>query len=326
MKVRRIAILTSGGDAPGMNAAIRAAVRVAIAEGFEVFGVLRGYRGLIEGTWRKLELRDVSGVIERGGTMLMTAREPRFRDPDWRKVAYDKLTQGGIDGLIVIGGNGSFKGAYDFFTDFQFPVVCIPATIDNDISGTDYAIGFDTAVNNAISAIDKIRDTASAFERVFVVEVMGRRSGFIALHVGIATGAEVVLIPEIDYPIEKVANDVIEAKRKGKRHVLIIVAEGVASGSSVGDILLKRLEPHGYTDIRVTVLGYIQRGGNPTAFDRLMASRMGAQAVHALARGEAGVMAAFVGQEVVTRKLETAVSGTKKIEPALYELARKLAM
>ncbi len=309
-----------------MNAAIRAVTRTAISEGLEVFGVIKGYTGLIDNKFQKLNLRDVGGIIERGGTVLMTAREPRFHDLEWREKAFENLKKNRIDGLVVIGGNGSFKGAYDFYNDFGFPIVGVPATIDNDIAGTDYAIGFDTAVNNAVDAIDKIRDTASAFERVFVIEVMGRRAGFIALHVGIATGAEIVLIPEIEHPIEKVADDVIKAKKKGKRHVLIIVAEGVASGSSIGDILSKRLEPYGYTDIRVTVLGYIQRGGNPTAVDRMMASRMGAEAVQALLRGESGVMVVLTGKAMKTEPLEIAVTRRKRVERKLYELAWKLSL
>ncbi len=324
--MKRIAVLTSGGDAPGMNAAIRAVTRTAISEGLEVFGVIKGYKGLIENKFQKLDLRDVGGIIERGGTILMTAREPRFLEREWREKAYENLRKNEIDGMVVIGGNGSYRGAYDFYNDFGFPVVGVPATIDNDISGSDYAIGFDTAVNNAVSAIDKIRDTASAFERVFIIEVMGRRAGFIALHVGIATGAEIVLIPEVEHPIEKLANDVIEAKKKGKKHVLIVVAEGVASGSSVGDILLKRLEPHGYTDIRVTVLGYIQRGGSPTATDRMMASRMGAEAVYALLRGEAGVMVVLSGKSIKTEPLDIAINKPKKIERKLYDLAWKLSL
>ncbi len=309
-----------------MNAAIRAATRTAISEGIEVFGVIKGYTGLIEGMFRKLNLRDVGGIIERGGTMLMTAREPRFHEREWREKAYENLKEKLIDGLIVIGGNGSFRGAYDFYNDFGFPVVAVPATIDNDIAGSDYAIGFDTAVNNAVDAIDKIRDTASAFERVFIVEVMGRMSGFIALHVGIATGAEIVLIPEIKHPIEKVAEDVVHAKKKGKKHVLIVVAEGVASANSIGDILLKRLEKYGYTDIRVTVLGYIQRGGNPTATDRMMASMMGAEAVYALMRGELGSMVVLTGKTVKTKPLEIALTRKKRVDRKLYNLAWKLSL
>jgi 6-phosphofructokinase 1 len=290
-KVNRIGVLTSGGDAPGMNAAIRAVVRTGIYNGLEVFGIMRGYQGLIEDDIFKMESRSVANIIQRGGTILKTARCKVFHTAEGRKKAYDVLKGRGIDGLVIIGGDGSFRGAVEFSQEFDIPCVGIAGTIDKDIQGTDFTIGFDTAVNTAVEAIDKIRDTADAHDRLFIIEVMGRDAGYIALHSGIATGAENIMIPERKTNIEDLIHSLMEKERRQKLVNLIVVAEGDEFGGAneLAKTIKERLPQ---TEARVCILGHIQRGGAPTCLDRLIASRMGYHAVESLIEGRHNV---FVG-------------------------------
>ena len=290
-KVNRIGVLTSGGDAPGMNAAIRAVVRTGIYHGLEVYGIMRGYQGLIENDIFKMESRSVANIIQRGGTILKTARCKEFLTPEGRKKAYDVLKNLGIDGLVIIGGDGSFRGAVEFSREFDIPCIGIAGTIDKDIFGTDFTIGFDTAVNTAVEAIDKIRDTADAHDRLFIIEVMGRDAGYIALHSGIATGAENILIPERKTNIDDIISSLQEKERRQKLVNIIIVAEGDNNGGAdeIGRIVKSKLPA---IETRVTILGHIQRGGAPTCLDRFIASRMGYHAVECLLEGRHNV---FVG-------------------------------
>src|ERR1700694_3296618 len=290
-KVSRIGVLTSGGDSPGMNAAIRAVVRTGIYYGLEVYGVMRGYQGLIEDDIFKMESRSVANIIQRGGTILKTARCKIFHKPEGRQQAYENLKKSGIDGLVIIGGDGSFRGAVEFSKEYDIPCIGIAGTIDKDIHGTDFTIGFDTAVNTAVEAIDKIRDTADAHDRLFIIEVMGRDAGYIALHSGIATGAENILIPERKTDIEDLIASLQEKERRRKLVNLIVVAEGDECGAAdeVAKAVKHRLPQ---TETRVCILGHIQRGGAPTCLDRLIASRMGYHAVECLIQGRHNV---FVG-------------------------------
>jgi len=290
-KIKRIGVLTSGGDSPGMNAAIRAVVRTGIYHGLEVFGIMRGFQGLIEDDIIKMESRSVANIIQRGGTILKTARCKLFHTPEGRKKAYDILKKHDIEGLIIIGGDGSFRGAVEFSNEFDIACIGIAGTIDKDIFGTDFTIGFDTAVNTAIEAIDKIRDTADAHDRLFIIEVMGRDSGYIALHSGIATGAENILIPELKTDIEDIIKSLQEKERRRKLVNIIVVAEGDEYGgaTNVAKIIKDRLPE---TETRVCILGHIQRGGAPSCLDRLIASRMGYHAVECLIEGKYNV---FVG-------------------------------
>jgi len=290
-KVTRIGVLTSGGDSPGMNAAIRAVVRTGIYNGLEVFGIMRGYQGLLENDIFQMESRSVANIIQRGGTILKTARCKDFHTTEGRQKAYEVLKTRGINGLVIIGGDGSFQGAVKFSQEFDIPVIGIAGTIDKDIYGTDFTIGFDTAVNTAVSAIDKIRDTADAHDRLFIVEVMGRDAGYIALHSGIATGAENILVPEQKTDIEAIIASLAEKERRKKLVNIIVVAEGDVSGGAenLSRIIKERLPQ---TEARVTILGHIQRGGAPTCLDRLIASRMGYHAVECLIEGRHNV---FVG-------------------------------
>ena len=290
-KVSRIGVLTSGGDCPGMNAAIRAVVRTGIYHGLEVFGIMRGYQGLIEDDIYQMESRSVANIIQRGGTILKTARCKEFYEPSGRKKAYEALKGRGIDGLVVIGGDGSFRGAVAFHQEYDIPVVGLAGTIDKDIHGTDFTIGFDTAVNTAVEAIDKIRDTADAHDRLFIVEVMGRDAGYIALHSGIATGAENILVPELKTNIDDIICSLQEKERRKKLVNIIVVAEGEESkgANEVARIIRERMPQ---TEARVCILGHIQRGGAPSCLDRLIASRMGYHAVECLLNGKYNV---FVG-------------------------------
>lgn len=290
-KVSRIGVLTSGGDAPGMNAAVRAVVRTGIYHGLDVYGIMRGYQGLIEDDIFKMESRSVANIIQRGGTILKTARCKEFFQPEGRAQAYEALKRRGIDGLVIIGGDGSFQGAVKFSEEYDIPVIGIAGTIDKDIYGTDFTIGFDTAVNTAVEAIDKIRDTADAHDRLFIVEVMGRDAGYIALHSGIATGAENILVPEQKTDIEQVIASLSEKQGRKKLVNLVVVAEGYVHGGAIhlAQIIKERLPE---TDARVAILGHIQRGGPPSCLDRLIASRMGYHAVECLIEGRHNV---FVG-------------------------------
>lgn len=290
-KISRIGVLTSGGDAPGMNAAVRAVVRTGIYHGLEVFGIMRGYQGLMEDDIYQMEGRSVANIIQRGGTILKTARCKEFYTPEGRKRAYEILKKRGIEGLVVIGGDGSFRGAVAFSQEYDIPVIGIAGTIDKDIYGTDFTIGFDTAVNTAVEAIDKIRDTADAHDRLFIVEVMGRDAGYIALHSGIATGAENILVPERKTDLKDIINSLQEKERRKKLVNIIVVAEGDEYGGAqnIANLLKEHLPK---AEARVCILGHIQRGGAPSCLDRLIASRMGYHAVECLIEGKYNV---FVG-------------------------------
>ncbi len=322
--MKRIGVLTSGGDAPGMNAAIRAVVRVAHTQGVEVVGIRRGYAGMIEGEFQPLGPRDVANIIQRGGTILLTARSKAFMTREGRARAAAHLKDAGIDGLVVIGGDGTFHGAIKLIKEHQIPVVGVPGTIDNDLYGTDYTIGFDTAVNTALEAIDRIRDTAASHGRVFFIEVMGRDAGFIALDVGIAGGAEIIALPEIDVSPKEIAEVITRSAEKGKQSSIVVVAEGAYPGGA--EALMRAVAELTGLEGRVTVLGHIQRGGSPTAKDRVLASRLGGAAAEALIGGASGVMLGEVEGEVALTPLHEAVGNRKDIRRELYELARILAV
>lgn len=319
--MKRIAVLTSGGDAPGMNAAIRAVVRSGHYHGLEVYGVVSGYAGLIEGNLKKLTLRSVGDIIHRGGTILYSARCEEFKTEEGRKKAVEQLKKKKIDGLVVIGGDGSFRGA-KALTSLGFPTIGVPGTIDNDISGTDFTIGFDTAINTVIDCIDRIRDTATSHERAYVIEVMGRNAGDIALWSGLADGAESILIPEAPFDLDEVIDRVRMASERGKRHSIIVLAEGVGSGVEFGEKIKQALS----VETRVTVLGHVQRGGSPTAFDRVLASRMGAKAVELLVNREKDKMVAIRANKILGVNIDEAFSKTHQPDLELYELAKILSI
>jgi 6-phosphofructokinase 1 len=323
-KVSRIAVLTSGGDSPGMNAAVRAVVRTGLYYGLEVFGIMRGYQGLIEDDIYKMESRSVANIIQRGGTILKTARCKEFYEPEGRKRAYTILKKRGIEGLVVIGGDGSFRGATMLSKEYDIPCIGIAGTIDKDIVGTDFTIGFDTAVNTAVEAIDKIRDTADAHDRLFIVEVMGRDAGYIALHSGIATGAESILIPERKTDIEGVISSLVEKERRKKLVNIIVVAEGDEFGGAneIAKIVRERL-PH--IDTKVCILGHIQRGGSPSCLDRLMASRMGYHAVESLISGRFNVFVGILNNRVNYIPLENVGKKKGKINEEWMKIVKILA-
>ncbi|MGB9758043.1 MAG: 6-phosphofructokinase [Candidatus Bipolaricaulaceae bacterium] len=320
--MKRVAVLTSGGDAPGMNAAIRAVVRAGLAQGWEILGIRRGYAGLLAGEMRPLGARDVGGIIQLGGTILGSARCPEFKTPEGIKRAVEVLSRSGIDALVVIGGNGSQKGAYALSQE-GVPVVGVASTIDNDLWGSDITIGVDTALNVALEAIDRLKTTASSHNRAFLVEVMGRDYGYLALMAGIAGGAEAVVIPEVPTSPEAVAEAIREAYSRGKPHAIVVVAEGAEYNAQKLAEYFRR-ENLGY-ELRVTVLGHVQRGGAPGAFDRLLGTQLGAGAVEALARGEKGVLVGQIKGEVVTTPLAEVAGKRKPLDPNLFELARVLA-
>src|SRR5882757_791918 len=321
-KITSIGVLTSGGDSPGMNAAIRAVVRTGLYHGLEVYGIMRGYSGMIEDDIVKMESRSVANIIQRGGTILKTARCKEFYELEGRQKAYNNLKKRGINALVIIGGDGSFKGALKFSQDFDIPCIGLPGTIDKDIAGTDFTIGFDTAVNTAVEAIDKIRDTADAHDRLFVIEVMGRDAGYIALHSGIATGAENILIPERKTDIEEIVGGLVENERRKKLVNIIVVAEGDRGAEDVANIIKERI-PN--ADIRVCVLGHIQRGGAPTCMDRLIASRMGYSAVESLMEGRHNVMIGIVNNKMHYTPLEKAVKAKQKIGEDWLKIVKILA-
>lgn len=320
--MQRIGVLTSGGDAPGMNAAIRAVVRKALYHGLEVIGINRGFVGFVEADMVPMQSGSVADIIHRGGTILRTARSDEFLTRPGRARAYENVERFRLQGLVVIGGDGSFHGARVFHEEFGLPVACIPGTIDNDIAGTELAIGFDTAVNNALEAINKIRDTATSHERLFIIEVMGRDSGFIALEAGLAGGAESILIPELPFRVEDVCERLMRGYRRGKLHSIIVVAEGAASGMDIGREL-KRIT--GF-DTKVTVLGHLQRGGTPTAQDRVLGSRLGALAVELLMNGYRKQAVGVRGGQAVALDLEECLQGKKEIDLQAYQLAGILSI
>ncbi|MFJ5965228.1 MULTISPECIES: 6-phosphofructokinase [unclassified Bacillus (in: firmicutes)] len=319
--MKRIGVLTSGGDSPGMNAAVRAVVRKAIYHNVEVYGIYNGYSGLINGKIEKLEIGSVGDIIHRGGTKLYTARCPEFKTVEGRKKGIENLKKFGIEGLVVIGGDGSFMGAKKL-TELGFPCVGVPGTIDNDIPGTDFTIGFDTALNTVIDAIDKIRDTATSHERTYVVEVMGRHAGDIALWSGLAGGAESILIPEADYDMDEIIARLRRGHERGKKHSIIIVAEGVGSGVEFG----KRIEEETSLETRVSVLGHIQRGGSPSAFDRVLASRLGAYAVELLLEGKGGRCVGIQSNELVHHDILEILDKKHTVDQNMYRLSQELSI
>ncbi len=324
--MKKIGLLTSGGDCPGLNACIRAVVRTANYYGIQTVGFIRGFRGLVENDYKILDYKSVAGILQKGGTILLTAREPRFKDYQYRKKAYENIKSLGIDTLIVIGGNGSFQGSYLLSKEFGLNVIGIPKTIDNDIYGTEYAIGFDTAVNNAMEAIDKIKDTTMSHERVFIVEVMGRDSGFIALEVGMATGAEITLIPEYPLPLHVIEEKILKAKKMEKGFAIIVLAEGVASAKELAEILSERLKDKDVGEIRYQVLGYIQRGGSPTAFDRIIASKFGVYAVENYIKGEKNFMVCLENGRILSKPLEVSFGRVRVPNIQEYEINNILSL
>ncbi|MBZ0284154.1 MAG: 6-phosphofructokinase [Anaerolineae bacterium] len=322
--MKRIAVLTSGGDAPGMNAAIRAVVRTGLSRGWEVFGVQHGYAGLMSGNIRSMGLRDVGGIIQQGGTVLGSARAPEFKTLEGRTKALRELRQREIEGLVVIGGNGSQTGANAIF-EMDFPVVGVASTIDNDLYGSEITIGVDTALNIALEAIDRLKITASSHQRAFLIEVMGRDCGYLALMSGIAGGAESIVIPEVPTEPEAIAEELHAAYERGKAHAIIVVAEGAKYNA---EALIKYFKEHQATlgfEIRASILGHIQRGGMPGAFDRLLATRFGAAAVACLERGEHGVLVGLNKNEITTTPLSVVVSSKKNLNLDLLQLAKELA-
>ncbi len=321
--MNRIAVLTSGGDAPGMNAAIRAVVRTAISKGVEVYGVRGGYEGLIEGRMIPMGARDVGGIIQRGGTVLGSARSLEFKTEKGRIRAIRSLNQYGIEGLIIIGGNGSQTGSYAL-SQMDFPVVGVASTIDNDLYGSEITIGVDTALNIALEAIDRLKITASSHQRAFLLEVMGRDCGYLALMSGIAGGAEMVVIPEVEITPEHVAEGIEAAYEAGKSHAIIVVAEGAKYNAQKLDEYFKEHRERLGFDLRVAILGHIQRGGNPGAFDRILASRLGAHAVYHLLDGDHGVLMGLLKDQIAATPLSEVVSNKKTLNPKMLELAQIL--
>ena len=323
-KVHKIGVMTSGGDSPGMNACIRAVVRTGIFHGLEVYGIMRGYTGMVENDIVHMESRSVANIIQRGGTILKTSRCKEFFEPAGRKKDYENLKKHGIDGLVIIGGDGSFRGAQVFSNEFDIPCIGLPGTIDKDIAGTDFTIGFDTAVNTAVEAIDKIRDTADAHDRLFVIEVMGRDAGYIALHSGIATGAENILIPERKTEIDTIIKQLAEKERRHKLVNLIVVAEGdeFGGGEQVAKVIRERLP---LLEVRLCILGHIQRGGSPSCMDRLIASRMGYHAVESLVEGRHNVFIGIVNNKMSYIPLDEAVKKKQRISEEWLKIVKILA-
>jgi len=321
-KIKKIGVYTSGGDAPGMNAALRAIVRTAVYHNIEVVGIQHGYNGMLKGDFIPMGPRSVSGIIQRGGTILKTARSMEFMTPEGRAKAAANLKAQGIDGLVAIGGNGTFQGATLLYDEHKIPTVGVPGTIDNDLYGTDLTVGYDTAINTAVDSIDKIRDTADAHDRVFYVEVMGRDAGFIALDVGISTGAEYIAIPEIEENFEGIRQKLTTGGRQ--RSSIVVIAEGCFNGGAVD--LAQRMSEFVHLHYRVTVLGHIQRGGSPTARDRVLAAKLGSAAVVALLDGELNVMAGEINSQVVFTPMRDTWEKKKGIDNNLVELAKVLSI
>jgi len=323
--MKKIAVLTSGGDSPGMNAAIRAVVRSSVYNGVEVCGVFRGYSGLIEGDFKDLRVRSVANILGRGGTILKSDRCEEFHTLEGRKKAYDNLISEGVDGLVVIGGNGTFAGALKFHEEYGFPIVGLPGTIDNDLAGTDHTIGFDTATNTAVEAVDKIRDTADSHNRLFFIEVMGRDSGFIALSTGIATGAIAVMTPETGTTVNDLINVLEKAHKRKKSSSIVIVAEGENNGGAyeISKIVKEITDKY---DVRITVLGHLQRGGSPSCADRVLASRLGVEAVESLLRGDVNCMIGVVNDKLVHTAFETAINNKKNTLKDEVRLAQILSI
>ncbi|MDA0326991.1 MAG: 6-phosphofructokinase [Bacteroidetes bacterium] len=319
--IKKIGVLTSGGDAPGMNAAIRSVVRTCAFHQIECVGIYRGYEGMIDGDFKVLDARSVNHIINKGGTFLKSARSDRFRTKEGRKEAYDQLLKHAVDALVLIGGDGTFTGGMVFNEEYNFPVVGIPGTIDNDIVGTNFTLGYDTALNTVVEAIDKIRDTASSHKRLFFVEVMGRDVGHIALNAGVGSGAEEILVPEEDLGLDRLLESLEKSKHTGKSSSIVVVAEGDKTGKNVfelRDYVEENLE--GY-DVRVSVLGHMQRGGSPSCFDRVLASRMGVKAVETLIEGKNNVMVGTINNKLELYPINKAVKGHSKIDDELLRVS-----
>lgn len=323
-KIKKIGVLTSGGDSPGMNAAIRAVVRTGIYYGLDVYGIMRGYSGLVENDIFKMESRSVANIIQRGGTFLKTSRCNEFLTKEGREKAYKNLKKHGIEGLVIIGGDGSFRGAQTFSNEYDIPCIGLPGTIDKDIAGTDFTIGFDTAVNTAVEAIDKIRDTADAHDRLFIIEVMGRDAGYIALHSGISTGAEHILIPEKKTSAEELIKSLQEKQTRKKLVNMIVVAEGEDFGGAeeLAKMIKQRIPGQ---ELRVCILGHIQRGGAPSCFDRVIASRMGYHAVECLLEGRFNVFVGIMKNNIHYIPLNEAVKKKQKISDEWMNIVKILA-
>lgn len=324
-KISKIGVFTSGGDAPGMNAALRAVVRSAIYYKKEVYGIMQGYEGMIDGDIVKLGARSVGNIIQRGGTILKSARSQEFRTKEGREKAFHNLKKHGIDGLVAIGGDGTFTGLHKFYEEYSIPAVCIPGTIDNDLAGTDYTIGYDTATNTAVEAIDKIRDTAISHNRLFFIEVMGRNSGYIAINCGIAGGAVATIIPEENMTLDELFHKLDEGGKTNKKSSLIVVAEGSKLGGAM-ELAKKFSERNNYFDIKVTILGHLQRGGTPTYFDRVLASKMGVAAVEGLLKGEKDVMVGIRNNIIVYNDFSTIINHQHEIDSESLRIAKILSI
>ncbi len=322
--IKKIAVITSGGDAPGMNAALRAVIRAGAYYKIECIGVYRGYQGLIEGDFLKMDARSVHHIIQKGGTVLKSARSKEFRTVEGRKKAYAHIVKENIDAMVIIGGDGTFTGGMIFQKEFDFPIIGIPGTIDNDIFGTDFTIGYDTALNTAVEVIDKIRDTASSHNRLFFVEVMGRDAGFIALNSGLGAGAEEILIPEEDLGLDRLLNSLEHSRRSGKTSSIVIVAEGDKSGKNVYELASYVEENLPEYEVRVSVLGHMQRGGSPSCFDRVLASRMGVKAVELLLDGKSNLMVGIKNNKMVTVDLEKAIKEHHSINKEILRISEIL--
>ncbi len=320
-KIQKIGVMTSGGDSPGMNAAIRSVVRTCAYHHVECVGIYRGFEGMIEGDFKSMDARSVKGIINKGGTVLKSARSKEFRTAEGRKSAYEKLTEANIDALVLIGGDGTFNGGLIFNQEFDFPLIGIPGTIDNDIFGTAHTLGFDTALNTVVDCIDKIRDTASSHNRLFFVEVMGRDVGHIALNAGVGAGAEEILIPEEDLGLERLLESLKRSKQSGKSSSIVVVAEGDKIGKNVFELKDYVEENMIEYDVRVSVLGHMQRGGSPSCFDRVLASRMGVMAVESLLEGKTNYMVGILNDEMALTPLEQAVKGKSKINRELLRVS-----
>lgn len=319
--VKKIAVMTSGGDSPGMNAAIRSVVRACAYYRTECMGIYRGYQGLIEGDLVPLTARSVNNIINKGGTILKSARSKDFRTEEGRKQAYENLIENNVDALVVIGGDGSFTGGVVFNKEYNFPIIGIPGTIDNDIAGTTHTLGYDTALNTAVEAIDKIRDTASSHNRLFFVEVMGRDAGFIALNAGVGAGAEEILIPEEDLGLERMLESLKKSSRSGKSSSIVVVSEGDKTGKNVFELAEYVEENMPEYEVRVSVLGHMQRGGSPTCFDRVLASRMGVKAVELLLDGKTNLMVGLQNNKIESTSLEKAIKGGDTIDMELLRVS-----
>jgi len=320
--LKRIGVVTSGGDAPGMNTAIRAIVRLAHTRRMEVLGFERGWEGLMTNTFRPLGPRSVSGIINQGGTMLLTSRCPEFKRKESVLKAAETLERNDVNGLVVMGGNGSFKGALELSRQCKAAIIGVPATIDNDVYGTDETIGFDTAVNTGVSEIDKIRDTATSHERIFIVEVMGRTRGFLALTVGLTVGSEIILVPEVKFETHDVIESIRDSRRRGKKSAIIVAAEGVGETRA----LAKEIEEHTKSEVRLSVLGYSQRGGAPTARSRYLACLFADKAVELILKGERNKIVGLSGKDISTINLEESAKSTKPLDLKLLQLAKELAV